>query len=153
MDQGEASPSLPPEWPADLDAIVLPGLPDREVEGLQSGELAFPATSSDVIKLLGESGLRVDYESSAQGRQAFISQWSAEFLLPILAFTMDALANGAGDLLADIIRNRIGFNRLRRTRLRVKVAKVNRQDMSATWFEGDGNADEVLEAMRRALRG
>jgi len=115
------------------------------------GKVPVPSETTDIVKLLREAGLRVEH-SVPSDRRVQVGRWSADFLLPILMFAQQALANGAGNLLADAIRQRL-HTMLPGQRLHVRVAKVRTDDMDADWFEGDGPAEDVIEAMRHAIGG
>jgi hypothetical protein len=140
-------------WPSGLDVVVLPGFPrGADPPGLPEGESPYPDTTADFLKLLRERGLSVDYAQPHEKR-AVVAQWSDDFIAPVLAFTAQALASGAGELLADIVRNRIDSLRLTTTKLRVKVGRHDEKTGETFWFDGEGPADQVLEAMKRGLKG
>jgi hypothetical protein len=139
-----------PEWPGTADLAVAPGIPGQDID-LGSEEQPYPEDTTDVIKMLREKGLRVSYLDS-ESRRALVAHKAADYWAPIIAFTASALANGAGTILAQVLMSRIGLARLETTRLRVKVGRRSDQDGTIEWFEADGPAAEVIEAMQVALK-
>jgi len=136
-------------WPQDTDVLVLPGVPGR-MEQLSTGEEAYPSETSDVVKLLSEHGLRVCY-ATASDRRARVAYKSADLWFPVLVFSQQALASGAGQILASIVLDRIGATLPGRARLHVKLGKLQHDRTSVEWFEADGPADQVLAAIREAF--
>jgi len=139
-----------PDWPEKADALVLPGKAGARLGGLED---SYPAdTTDDVVNHLRQRRLDVEYPPGSHGG---FDMWAPDtILLPILAFTIEAIANGAGDLLADFVQSRMAARHpsSRATRLIVKVGRVDKAKKTVTWFEGEGPPDKVLAAMKRALK-
>lgn len=132
----------PGAWPEDTDVLVVPGIPGKFTH-LDTGEAAYPSETSDIVKLLQENGLSVRY---AEPRGARVGFKGADWWVPILIFAREALANGAGEILATVLRERIGLPRLPRTKLHVRLGRRD-ADGSVRWFEASGAAQDVLTAM------
>jgi hypothetical protein len=132
-------------WPDEVDAIVLPGIPG--VEAPFAKEDLYPSESIELIKILRESGLRVQYLDPRRQRAEVAYRGYADYITPILIFTQDALANGAGDLLAAAIRERTSSFRSSERKARMKVGKVESPDLTVKWLEWDGPADEAIKAL------
>lgn len=130
--------------PEGLDALVLPGMPGRPSPG--GVESPYPDLTTDIVKLLREQGLSVDYAQAREQRQT-VTLKAAEFWVPILVFTADAAANGAGALLAQSIMALLGKAQSRRQLLHVRCGYQT--DKETRWFQGDGPPDDVLKALRQ----
>lgn len=136
-----------PEWPEGVDVVVLGGLASGDVDGLGPDQIPIPDDTTNVVKLLRERGLAVEHAVPRE-RRAEVARWSgSEYIVPILLFTSEVMANGAGAILAEVIMQRLAMLRPGQ-QLHVKTARVETKEMSAEWFEGDGPADEVIEALR-----
>jgi hypothetical protein len=128
-----------------IGVLVLPGIPGNR-ERLDDGRGAYPDTTVDVVKLLREQGLSVDYVEAAD-RRAELTYKADDVWLPVLLWTSDALANGAGSLFADVIIQLLGHHRAERKVLHVKF-KWRNADGSKGKFEVDGLGADVLKALR-----
>lgn len=127
--------------------MVLPGIPGQ-MERLETGQGAYPSTTTDLVKLLCEAGLTVEYAEEREDRRQ-ISYHAAVIIIPILLFAQGVVWAVAADLIADAIRGLFSRDRIKKGRLRVKVGRRG-ADGEAHWFEADGNAEDVLQAMRDA---
>jgi len=136
-------------WPEGVSALVVPGAPGKEV-AIPDGRVPFPTETADIVKMLREGGLDVAFAVPREER-AEVSFNAAEFWAPILIFTSDALANGAGELLADAIRQRIGLDRIGRALLHVKIGRLKTETVELTWFETHGEGEDVLRAVELFL--
>ena len=126
--------------------LVLGGLPTGAPEGLEEGEIPIPDDTTNVVKLLRAEGLKVGHAVPVEQRVQ-VGRWSADYLVPILMFAQQALASGAGDILAAIILDRVRHLHPG-AQVHLRVARVRTEDMEAEWFEADGPADKVIEALR-----
>jgi hypothetical protein len=131
-------------WPPDVDCVVVPGIPGGS-STTQKGESAYPATTTDVLKLLREAGVRVDYVNSRE-RRAQVAYESDDVWLPILIFTRDALANGAGGLLANVIWSYLALHHNQTTRLHVRSGRV-KANGKEEWYDGNGPASDVIRGL------
>jgi hypothetical protein len=138
-------PSQPRSGRDGIDVLVLPGIPGNR-ERLDDGRGAYPDTTVDVVKLLREQGISVDYAEAADQR-AELTYKADDVWLPVLLWTSDALANGAGSLFADMIIQLLGQRRAERKVLHVKT-EVETRDGEKRKFEGDGPGADVLKALR-----
>jgi hypothetical protein len=151
----ELLPSQPltdvvPDWPVGASAVVVPGIPGGPTV-LPDGRLPFPTEAIDIVKMLQEGGLAVEF-TVPRAERADVSLNAAELWAPIIIFSLDALANGAGDLLASAIRERIGFGGADKAHLHLKVGKVTSRASKVEWLEADGPAREALEALEAFLQ-
>jgi hypothetical protein len=140
---------VPSAWPAGTDVLVLGGLPTGDPEGLDEGQVPLPEDTTNVVKLLREQGLAVVHAVAAD-RRVEVGRWSADYLMPILMFAQEAIAGGAGNILASIILERMR-HLAPGAQLHVRVAKVRTKDMQADWFEADGPPDKVIEALQHGF--
>ncbi len=129
--------------PDNVDCLVLPGVPGRW-DRSEDGSALHPGPTLDVVKLLRTEGLSVEFSEPPESRRELLLK-SEEIWLPILAFTTDAVANGAGSLLAHAVIQRFGRKRAEKARLHVRCAAVSGTDQA--WFEAEGAGDEVLQAL------
>jgi hypothetical protein len=130
--------------PEGTDVLVLPGVPGS-IERFDDGRGAYPATTADVVKLLRAEGLNTDYAESRADRADYTLK-AADMWLPILAFTADALSNGAGDLFAGAVRSLLGHRGSKSAVIHLRVGKA--AGHSVDWFEADGPAEGVLESFK-----
>jgi hypothetical protein len=131
-----------PSWPENADVLILPGL------GLDSSSNHYPEeTTRPVVDRL-ESRFDVRFATGSRPA-ALYSPW--EILMPIIAFTVEALANGAGDLFADAIRSQFPQGLRRSQRMIIKAGRVDTAKGTVRWFEGEGPPDKLVAAMKRAL--
>jgi hypothetical protein len=127
------------------DVLVLPGVPGKR-ERLEDGRGAYPSTTIDVIKLLREEGIRVD-RAEPDDQQAELTYHGAEVWLPVLLWTSDALANGAGSLFAHLIIQLLGQREAERSVLHVKCGRKSGTG-DERWFEAHGPGTDVIKALR-----
>lgn len=127
------------------DVLVLPGIPGNRGR-LDDGRGAYPDTTVDIVKLLRERGISVDYVEAAN-RRAELTYKADDVWLPVLLWTSDALANGAGSLFAEVIIQLLGQRRAERKVLHVKT-EVETRDGEKRKFEGDGPGADVIKALR-----
>lgn len=128
--------------------LVLPGVPGYAEEVDDVG--AYPSTTTDVMKVLREAGLAVEYRDPPNERKQ-VSLFGIDIWMPVLQFTQDALASGAGDLLASAIRGLFGRRSVSDGTLHVRFGRED-SDGNVEWFEADGPGDNVLDAAREFLK-
>ena len=121
---------------------MLPGIPGKR-ERLEDGRGAYPSTTVDVMKLLEEQGLGVSHVESDE-RRAELTYHAADVWLPVLMWTSDALANGAGSLFAHVIIQLLGQQQAEQSVLHVKCGRQG----DNYWFEAHGPGRDVLKALR-----
>ena len=131
--------------PASVDVLVMPGVPGKR-DRVEDGRGAYPSTAADVMKLLREEGVRVDYAES-DDRRAELTYHGAEIWLPVLLWTSDSLANGAGSLFAHVIIQFLGEKEAERSVLHVKCGRQSGAG-DKQWFEAHGPGKDVLKALR-----
>jgi hypothetical protein len=136
-----------PAWPPGAEVVVVPGLPGRRWK--DGDEVAYPVDAVDFVKLTRESGLSPAFARSDQ--QSYVDLKAGEHWLPVFVVAEEALAAGAGTLLADVIRKLIRWPPTRRTLLHVRVGRVRTEDAEVEFLEAAGDAGDVLEAMERFL--
>jgi hypothetical protein len=139
------------KWPAGVDCLVLPGVPRGESR-LADGRGAYPDCTTDLVKLLREQGLQVGF-AQERSKRALTGRKSEELLMPILVFARDALANGAGSLLAAAIADYVGRSRLTSTRLQARIGRVKTEVGEAEFADFDGNGEYVVKAIEAYLDG
>jgi hypothetical protein len=125
--------------------LVLPRVPGKR-ERLEDGRGAYPSTTIDVIKLFREEGIRVD-QAESDDRRAELTYHGAEVWLPVVLWTSDALANGAGSLFAHVIIQLLGQREAERSVLHVKFGRKTRTG-DERWFEAHGPGKDVINALR-----
>lgn len=141
----EDAPGLMAEGQKQPDVLVLPGIPGKR-ERLDDGRGAYPSTAVDIMKLLREQRVTVDYTEPGD-RRAELTYHAADVWLPVLLWTADALANGAGSLFAHAIIQLLGPRRAERSVLHVKCGRQTREG-DIRWFEAHGPGADVLKALR-----
>jgi hypothetical protein len=108
----------------------------------------YPIASPALAKRLRESGLEVEF-ADAKEQRAYLELRAADLILPILVFTSQALASGAGDLLAGAVREMFGKTRgSSRGRLVLQVGREDTPSGQTLWFKGSGSQDDVLKAFK-----
>lgn len=130
------------EWPEGLDVVVLPGVPGKDVE-VEGGELPYPTSTTDMIKVLRERGLKIDYHAP-DAKRVEVSYKAVDWQSPIMVFTEGTVAS----LIANAIWELIGAARAKNSPLHLKVGKAKKGRTTVEWFEAHGPAGKVLEAMR-----
>lgn len=128
----------------------IPGWAADQIEKVFGQERPFPEETPEIEKLLHEQGVRTDY-LAGEREQALVGFKSADFLAPIMVVTHEAAISGAGAILASVIMERVRQLGFRRSRLHVKVGKMDSGQLNVEWFEASGDAEDVLQAMREAL--
>lgn len=131
----------------DLDAVIVPGIPGMAVETLDVEGPAFPSTTTDVLKVLREQGLRVEYVDPS-GPHPLISHKAADWWVPIVVFIQTGAATTVGNLLSHAIITLLGPKRAESSVLHVKVGVVHAGQDRIEWFEGHGKGADVLKALR-----
>lgn len=134
-----------PAWP-DADVIVLPGFPGRNQPVDERVQNPYPNTTLDVVKILRSNDRTVEHALERSERQE-ISLNAAEYWVPILVFAQDLGMETCVNLLGHAIRQIVGAFQLPRTKLHVRFGR-QRPDGTVEFFEGHGDGDKVLEAMR-----
>ena len=132
------------EWPTGCDALVLPGLPGRSEESAPEDYALYPGSVIDVVKLLRERGLSIDYAPADRPR-AEVELKAAELWAPIIVFAQDVLVAGGAHALVEV-----AWDRLRGRRggsiLHLRVGKRDGETGNVEWFESHGRATDVLDA-------
>jgi transcriptional regulator with XRE-family HTH domain len=141
---------LTAEGHAPADVLVLPGIPGKR-ERLDDGRGAYPASTTDIIKLLREQGVTVDYIEPSN-RRAELTYHAADIWLPVLLWASDAIANGAGSLFAHAIIQLLGARRAERSVLHVRCGRKTGEG-DIRWFKADGPGADVLKALREFDKG
>ncbi len=84
------------------DVRVLPWVPDQPLpDGV---EVAYPGDSFDIVKILEEAGLRVEWSHPVEERTT-LEHKAADVWIPVLAFVSGVGAETCGSLLASAIEN------------------------------------------------
>lgn len=122
-----------------VDGYILKGLAGR-------GGDHYAPDSDDLVKILAEGGLTLEYEQPAETRARLLLK-SADWWGPILLFTQQALAGGAGNVLANAVWELVGRTNSRR-QLHIEVGSERTPESERAWFRGHGPAEEVLNALR-----
>lgn len=131
----------------DLDVVILPGIPETGIERLEDGRWAYPGTAPDASKLLREHGLNVGW-AHPKDQRATVEHKALEIWLPVLLFLRDAVASGAGEVVASLVLGLAGSKQAAEdARLHVEF-KVKRGDGVKT-FKASGRGRDVLKAMKR----
>jgi len=128
------------------DVLILPGIPGL-YERVPSGEGAYPVTTNDVIKMLREKGLNVEY-SEARNERAEVGHNAADLWIPVLLFVQQTSWDVVVSYVTAVITNLIGLPDTSTRRLHVKVG-IRRSNGEETFFDGSGKARDVLAAMRQ----
>lgn len=139
------------DWPLSTDIVVLPGIPGAETKS-RLVRAPYPAVTVDIVKILREGGLSVEYARPKNERQLLDQKSGIDLWTPILVITQGAIASGAGNLISAAILHFIRQHRMKNTILHVKVGVLEDQDKSIRWFEGSGAAEDVLHALTTALK-
>lgn len=124
--------------------VFLPGSNDAE-------DSAYMSTAGDLYKLCIERGLDARW-AQPQAQRRFLALRSADVFLPTLAFIGgEILTAGGAAILSECIRHFLTrAPSLRDVKLFVRVVRVQHEDGSnAEWFEANGPADAVLEALEK----
>jgi hypothetical protein len=133
------------ELPEGVDCLVVAGIPGRpDPEGLAADDRPYPTSTADIVKLLREQGYRVEYEDPPE-RRARISYKANEWWIPVLLFAQGVAEAGVADVLVSIIRGYVPD--FRRAKIHLKIGRAD-ADGNVDWFEGQGAAPEVLDALR-----
>lgn len=126
------------------DVTVQPGLPGRaDPEGVDGG--VYPNTTTDIVKLLREQDLRVEYVQTRDQRSTLTLK-AAEWWIPILVFAYQVDISLCGTLLANAVAE-LFPDREPKPILHVKCGRET-ADQQIDWFEADGPSDKVIEALR-----
>jgi hypothetical protein len=118
------------------------------MDRLESGKGAYPATTIDVIKLLREAGLSVEYAEAREDR-AQVGHNAADMWIPVLVFMQQISWDVVVSYLTTVLTGLIGTPGVSNRRLHVKVGRRS-ADGSERFFESSGTARDVLDAMREA---
>jgi hypothetical protein len=145
------SPATTPDrfdaWPEQVDVLILPGLPGRVSSPQVGGTAVYPTMTIDVMKLLREEGLRVEYAPTDEPR-AELALKAAEHWVPVVLFAREVLVDGGAHAFVEVIWDRIRGRRNAKSILHLKAGRRD-GDGAVEWFESDGRADDVLEAFER----
>lgn len=131
-------------WPEGTDALVVPGLPGRAGDPEAAENAIYPSSTIDVIKLLREQGIAVDYAAVDKPR-AELALKAAELWVPLIIFARDVLADGGAHVLVDVVWDRLHGRNHGKSILHLKVGSRD-ADGQVVWFESHGHADDVLDA-------
>jgi hypothetical protein len=129
---------------------IRAGVPGTGMYRLDSGRYTYPATTSDIAKLLKLNGFAVTYDHERDERIQ-VSHNAADAWLPVLAFAQSVLANIPANILATIIMQYFGEIGHKEKNLHVKFV-VTLPDGSERNFEAHGPAQEVVEAINAFQR-
>lgn len=127
--------------------VVVPGVPAHS-KRLDSGQGLYPSTTIDIVKLLREAGLTVEYQEQREDRRT-LGLKSIDIWIPILLFSRDIAWDVAVSYVSDAIHQLFDQRQLSRATLKVEVGREDRKG-EAVWFKGEGKADDVIRAMREA---
>ena len=136
-----------PAWPDGADVVVVPGLPGRRWP--DGDEVTYPVDAVDFVKLAREAGLSPTYARA--DRPSYVDLKAAEHWLPVFVVAEEAVAAGAGTIIADVIKRLIRWPTTRRTLLHVRLGRVKTDDAEVEFLEAAGDAEDVLEAVERFL--
>lgn len=134
-----------PAWP-DAEVVVLPGLPGWNQPVDDRVQNPYPETTLDVVKILRSNDFAVEYAIERSDRQE-ISLNAAECWIPVLVFVNEVGIETCVTLLVNAIRQIVGALQQPWTRLHVRFGR-QQPDGTIEYFEGHGDADKVLEAIR-----
>jgi len=138
--------AIPPHQ-SQADILIVPGLPDYQVP--ETDQALYPTNVADLVKIAREAGFSIDYADD--GNRAYFGLKAAEVWIPIITFVNEAVAAGFGVVIGDWLRELIGTEEGRRTRLHVKVGKKQVDGDTVEWMTANGDADEVLQALETFL--
>lgn len=130
-----------------LDAVIMPGIPGMSAAALGLDGSAFPSSTTDVMKILREQGLKVEFEAR-DGAHPLVSHKAADWWVPITVFIQTSTGTAAGNLLSQAIMSLIGHRRADSSVLHVKMGIVKEGGDKIEWFEGHGKGSDVLKALR-----
>jgi hypothetical protein len=127
--------------------VVLPGLPGWSTSTSRDrvGH-PYPDTTYDVVKLLREQGLSVEYTVAPEDRQT-VSLQAAEHWLPVLVFGYDVAVSIGAELIAGAITQLFGTFQRGNDRLHVRFGSTS-ADGKVEFFEAHGSAADVVDAIR-----
>lgn len=125
---------------------VQPGVPGIMVR-LESGNGAYPDSTTDIVKLLREVSFEVSYEEPSECR-SLVAHNAADFWMPILIFTDELTWSVIGGVLANALTSLLGTARASRAQLHLKIGRESR-DGETSYFEGSGPASQVLKALEK----
>ena len=143
-----SSPPGQPEhlesWPNGIGALIVPGLPGRADDPEAVENALYPSSTIDVVKLLREHGIAVDYAPVDKPR-AELSLKAAELWVPLIIFARDVLAEGGAHVLVDVVWDRLHGRNHGKSILHLNVGSRGAGGQ-VEWFESHGHADDVLAA-------
>lgn len=134
-----------PAWP-DADVVVLPGFPGRRQPADKRVQNPYPDTTLHMVKILRSNDRTVEHVVERSERQE-ISLNAEECWVPILVFANELGMETCVNLLVHAIRQIVGKLQLPRKMLHVRFGR-QRPDGTIEFFEGHGDGDKVLEAIR-----
>jgi hypothetical protein len=115
------------------------------MDHLDSGNGAYPDSTTDVVKLLRELKFEVTYDERPESR-SLVAHNAADFWMPVLAFTDQMSWSVIGGVLANLLTSLLGNAKASRAQLHLKVGRTGR-DGETSYFEGSGPASQVLKAL------
>jgi hypothetical protein len=128
--------------PPDADGVIVKGISGRS-------ENAYSADTDDLIKILAEGGVSVKYAYEDDNtRERLLLKGAVDWWGPIVVFTTNALANGAGSLLANAVWELVGERHNRKTTVHLDVGRIRDTDGETVWFHGEGSPKDVVDALR-----
>lgn len=126
---------------------VVPGIPGTGVDHLETGEYAYPGTTTDIVKLLKERGFEVEY-AVPRSERVDVEHNAADIWVPILQFLQVTEATAVGTIVAQMILDLFGRDFVKHSVLHVKFSR-QKPDGEMQEFEADGAGPDVIEAMRQ----
>lgn len=151
------APKVQP-FPENVDVLVLPGFPDREVALNEAGN-PYPSTTIDVVKRLRQLGLTVEFTESREQRLE-VALKASELWIPVLQVAQQVFINlGVWQLIkAFELRSTARSasagediagesDRAEAPLLHVRMAVVREDGRETRWIEVDGSPDDVVRVI------
>lgn len=136
-----------PDWPEFEGVLVVAGLPGWSQAGTTDQvSNPYPETTTDVVKLVREQGLTVQYAVPREDRQT-VSLNAAEYWLPVLVFAYDVGTNLVAGYFTGVITQLLGSLPKRSDRLHVRFGRET-TDGAVEYFEAHGPAPDVVKAIK-----
>ena len=123
---------------------VQPGVPGL-IERLESGNGAYPDSTTDIVKLLRVAEFDVLYDEPPESR-SIVAHNAADFWMPVLTFTVTFSWSVIAGIVGNLLTSLLGKDRVSRSQLHIKVGRTN-EIGETSYFEGSGPAPDVLRAL------
>ncbi|QHC57528.1 hypothetical protein [Rathayibacter sp. VKM Ac-2760] len=124
--------------------VVVPGIPGTLTQPAGSQDV-YPASTLPFFKVLRAAGYPVRMERAEDVRE--ISHHAADVWLPIVAFGIQVLAGGAGNVLADVLM--LFFDAIPARKTSVHISwRVEGSDGTTQHFQFDGDSAKAIDAAR-----